>query len=290
MRWGGSKARKSKDLVGLIPHDIEHYFEPFCGYFCVFRRLITMSPHLQSFHLNDINSDLIAWIHSIRDGDFVERLREVRDRLLPELDHEDEIRAEFEASKHRWIIEEDTFAWFLLHVYAVGQYVSRNRSNIASFDPGYFNHGLQCETVEKALSFRRMLKRATVTNEDALSLLRDLNKKADASHFVYLDPPYIPADRDYGLYQHEMTDDEQVELAEILKQAKFRFMLSMGDSPGARDLYIHDQGFQSPFRKDKGFRARQMLYSYTGHARKQVQGRGKSGKTSEWVIMNYDIA
>jgi len=293
MRWGGSKQRRAKDIVRIIPYDIEHYVEPFAGLCSVGRRLIAERPGMKSVLFSDMNADLIAWLEMIRGthqdhGDFLDRLRDARSRLLPETDHEAEIRAEFEKSKDDWLFNGDPFAWFFLHLYAVGQYVSRHRANIASFDPAYFVHGLTCWTTEKASRWRTLLQRGTIRCGDALTLLRDLNEKADGSYCAYLDPPYIPPDRRFDLYQHELDDEQHRELAEILKVARFRFVLSMGDSPRCRDLYVCDKSFTSPFCTNPGFVCRSLYYTYTGHARKQVAGRGKVGKTNEWLIRNYD--
>ncbi len=281
MRWGGSKARKAPTIVAKIPHDIRHYIEPFCGYCCVYRRVMAVFPHLASYTVRDKNADLIAWLRSVADGSHIVKLAEARKRLLPELAHADEIREEFELSKGRWLFEGDTFAWFFLHCYAVGQYVSRNRSNIGSFDPGYFNHGLKCETIPKAERFQRQLQRTTVECGDAVRYLRDLNKRANKGWFAYLDPPYIPADKSFDLYQEDFTVDEHRDLCKVLKRARFRFLLSIGDSPPAREIYLNGNGFL----------VRPMLYLYGGHAHKQwIQGRGHRFKTKEWLVGNFRYA
>ena len=68
MRYAGSKALRAPDILAAIPDDVEHYVEPFCGSFCVFQRIISQRPHLQSYILNDIDADLIAWIKMVRGG------------------------------------------------------------------------------------------------------------------------------------------------------------------------------------------------------------------------------
>ena len=237
MRYSVSKQTQAKHIVRLIPHDVDHYVEPFAGIFSVYRKLV-QGRSLKSAIINDVDPDWYAWAMMVRGnnqdhGDFLDRLQNCLNRFLPERDHEDEIRAEFADCKRRWINEGDPFAWFFLRVYAHGQYVDRNRNDLACFDPSYLANGLACWSIEKAQRWRAALQSATVTNEDAFGLLRRLN----ADQFVYADPPYYPHCRKYDLYPHELTEDQHHELSSILQQARFRFLLSMGDNPPARDLY-----------------------------------------------------
>lgn len=57
-----------------------------------------------------------------------------------------------------------------------------------------------------------------------------LNKYIDDKDcFVYLDPPYMVQGKQ--LYNHFMEYDDYVEMAEILKKAKFKWLLSHDDNP-----------------------------------------------------------
>lgn len=273
MRYAGSKQTQAKHIVRLIPHDVDHYVEPFAGLFSVYRKLL-VGRSLKSAIINDVDPDWYAWAMMVRGdnqdhGDFIERLADCRDRFLPELDHEDEIRAEFEACKGRWIFDGDPFAWFFLRVYALGQYVDRNRNDLAFFDPKYFTHGLACWSLERAQQWRAALQAATVSNDDAFGLLRGLGSE----HFAYIDPPYYPFCRKYGLYPHELTEDQHYELSGIFRQARFRFLLSMGDNPPARDLYCLPE-----------YTKRLFHYSYCGACRKS---HSTKRRVMEWINRNY---
>lgn len=277
MQYAGNKQRRAKDIVRLIPHDVEHYVEPFAGIFSVFRCLLSDRDHIKTAIVNDLDADLYRWTMSLRGdnaehGDFIERLADARDRFLPEYDHADEIRAEFEASKSRWIDDGDPFAWFFLRLYAVGQFVSRKRANIASFEPIYLNRGLARWTIANAQKWRAALQFATVTNRDALDLLRELG----SDHFAYIDPPYFPYFQKSWLYPCELTEDQHQELAGILRETDCRWLLSMGDNPPARELHCHPS-----------FTCRQIRRNVTGHC-KRSWSNGR--EMTEWLNRNYSFA
>lgn len=294
-KFPGSKQKLSKGIVPLFPHDAEHYYEPFLGLGYVFKRLMLTPNSYKTFHLSDVFRPLVNFHQAVKGdttfGDIFERLRDARQRLLPEAEHEAEIRAEFYKRRERLRYVDDPFDWMFVQFYAFGQYCGRFRKNIASFDPQYLRGGLQVMTLERLQQWRSMLQHAEVARRDALELLRELSKRPDAaSCLCYLDPPYIPPNgskHPMQMYQHELTVDQHRVLAEILKTATFRFVLSIGDGPLARELYVTDESFRTPFRSKNGFHAIRVVPANSG--RRKNQDRKLPG-TPEWMVTNYDIA
>lgn len=290
MRYGGSKWQRSKRIVSLIPPTAMHYYEPFCGIASVFRRIMQSGPTFHSYNINDLDSDVYRFPLMVRGdlqdhGNCIERLDATLCRFMPERDHEPELRQYFEECKVRWIEHDDPFAWFFLHLYAVGQYVFRpsRRPNIASFDPTYLRHGLACWTLEKARWWRTMFQQASLTNVDALALLEDLNATADHTHLVFLDPPYEPPHKAFHLYPHDFSEHEHRVMAGVLRESRFYFMLTMGNYPLTWELYLNDPAFEMiPLR-----------CTYCGHRRQQKDKRDNSRnvktrdrkKTKEWLII-----
>jgi len=79
------------------------------------------------------------------------------------------------------------------------------------------------------------LRGVVIENRDAL----DLMPQHDGEETVYyVDPPYVAETRDKGSdYRHEMTDDDHVRLAEVLRSLKGAVLLSGYDCEMYRRLY-----------------------------------------------------
>lgn len=278
MRFCGSKWKLSAHIVRHIPPGVRHYVEPFAGTAAVFRRIMmTDWISFDSCWLNDACEDVHAWLRMIRGddqehGDFVDRLADVRKRFLPEKDHEDEIRDHFERCKVLYVGHDDPFAWFFLHLYAVGQYVFRpfQRANVASFDPAYLGSGVSTWTIAKAQLWRTCLLKAKLTCRDGLDVLANLPSSAD--QFVYVDPPYIlKGDSTFNMYTRELSLERHEELADILRHADFRWVLSIGDSPDSRRLYM-----TGDFN---------VLPRYCAQRSRHRSNKAVKGK--EWLIKNF---
>lgn len=56
-----------------------------------------------------------------------------------------------------------------------------------------------------------------------------------ANGLAYLDPPYYQQGE--ALYKHNLSDDDHVRLAAVLKAARYRFVLSYDDHQRIRELY-----------------------------------------------------
>ena len=71
------------------------------------------------------------------------------------------------------------------------------------------------------------LKRAQIENLPAIELINRYNTK---DVFIYADPPYLHGTRKGYLYKHEMTNQEHVELLEVLLKNPGKVLLSGYDS------------------------------------------------------------
>ena len=76
------------------------------------------------------------------------------------------------------------------------------------------------ETIQLAAE---RLKNAQIEHKDALELISDLYGK---NTFIYIDPPYLQDTRKKYLYNHEMTDEQHVELLRIVKNSDCKIMIS----------------------------------------------------------------
>jgi DNA adenine methylase len=101
---------------------------------------------------------------------------------------------------------------------------------------------------------------------------RDFIKKYDSEKtFFYVDPPYVPVTRSYHQrYVHELSIDDHVELAALLKSIKGKFLLSGYHSDLYDELY-------------KGFSCDSI-----GNIRTNAKGGGME-KATEVLWANYDL-
>lgn len=67
------------------------------------------------------------------------------------------------------------------------------------------------------------LKHAQIEHKDALELISDLKGE---NTFIYIDPPYLQETRKKYLYNHEMTDEQHMELLKIAKDSSCKIMIS----------------------------------------------------------------
>lgn len=74
------------------------------------------------------------------------------------------------------------------------------------------------------------LKDAQIECTDALTLIERYN---DENTLIYCDPPYLQGIRKRNMYQHEMSDEQHIELLKALKESKSKIILSGYDN----DLY-----------------------------------------------------
>lgn len=72
---------------------------------------------------------------------------------------------------------------------------------------------------------------ARITNLD----FREVLNHGDSSVLCYIDPPYFMASK--SIYTHEFSSQDHFDLLDILKVAKFKFVLSYENSPAVKEMY-----------------------------------------------------
>ena len=270
IRYPGSKAKLSRKIVEwYFPYEVRclDYHEPFAGAAYTYKRIIRNGLPFRSFHLSDKFDWIANYLLALRgdrrclDGtDLADAIEEAHKRFLPEADHEPEIRAEFERLKPACRAG-CPFAYLFLASYSNQQYLYPQRRNTASFHPQFLRGGISVASRAKALEWRALLRRATVSQADAFDVLPSLGSDA----FAYVDPPYVTHGK-FRLYGCEFERDDHHRLAEILRAAPYKWCLSYGDRPLVRELY-------------RGFDFRWLHRSHQGT-------RSKHPEHGEWLIRN----
>ena len=218
--WVGGKRQLAKKIVSMIP---EHraYVEPFSGAAWVF--FVKPREASKAEILNDLNEDLISL------------LRVTRDRLAGFYCQAQFLlssRAEFRdllgrSRRGEWLDEVDravAFYYLLRNSYGCrGTVYYTDRHHPARYR-------LDKDLLE---AVRERLRGVFIECRDFEVLI---NRCDDPQTFFYCDPPYTVSSRG-GYYEHEFREEDHRRLAEVLRAAKGRFLLSYDDAPLIRELY-----------------------------------------------------
>ena len=71
------------------------------------------------------------------------------------------------------------------------------------------------------------LKEAQIENTDALTLIERYNSD---DTLIYLDPPYLQSLRKKNMYAFEMTDEQHIQMLNLIKNSKSKIILSGYDN------------------------------------------------------------
>lgn len=116
------------------------------------------------------------------------------------------------------------------------------------------------------------LRNVTVTNRDALEILKEIKNDEDA--MIYLDPPYTFHERtSKNLYQCEQDDDKQQEMVELIKDAKASILVS-----GYKNS-IYDE----VLNESNGWTSMLLMNTYKHSSSR----RGIKPMVEEWIWKNY---
>lgn len=273
----GSKFMAAKDIMSLTPMGFREYREPFCASGAV----LEFVPAEKKRWINDLNPDIIRVHKAVRGDreynhpeDFLERILELRELPLKQLP------SIFEQAKSDLVFNDCPLAYVILNRLSYNQYVRRRRSDISPLGLSALGRGnisFRQLSKEKLRNARRVLQDVRITCGSYEALLEEEGDNV----WLFIDPPY-PMRAGSELYECHFSDDQQKDLADRLKVCKHRFLLTISRCTLTTMLY-GTKDFQSPFRKEPGFRIIPRYYRYHGGDRRNNQKPCK-----ELIVMNYD--
>lgn len=112
-----------------------------------------------------------------------------------------------------------------------------------------------------------------LTNRDALDVVSDLVGSNNPGVLAYLDPSYPIADKQHKMYPEELSIAQHNQLCELLKAARFRWILSMPFSLLVHEIYLKQTGFDR-------------VLLPTPHAEHLGRSTTKL-RDFEWIIKNF---
>lgn len=261
LRYEGSKARGARELIALRPLTYSSYCEPFAGSAAIFWKLRQNVPRW----LNDLDPHVTGFYKWFRDcPDSVDRIRDlIKTRLITA----DDVQREFVQAKFDFVSAKNpadrALAYLVLNRFSYGQFVAEHRPNIASLSWHHLRNGVTPLTREHLTRCKEMLQGVKITRMDFSKLLTKLPDDC----WTFIDPPYYQQ----GHYDLELSIGQHEQLRDILKKAKFKFLLTIAYCPYAKELYASGD-FKSVNKRK---------FPYTGNMPKDA-----SAKT-ELIIRNY---
>ena len=217
LKYQGAKNRLANWINSYIPkHSV--YLEPYFGSGAVFFN--KKRCHIET--INDLNEDVV---------NFFRVVREKPELLCAALEMTPYSRSEYMAS---YTVSANDTDIEKARKFCVRCWQGFGCSN--RYQNG-FKSGQQTNSPNPARAFAKLpevilqgaerLRGVQIENLPAIELI---NRYDTQDVFIYCDPPYLSGTRKGYLYKHEMTDDEHVELLEVLVKHPGRILLSGYDN------------------------------------------------------------
>lgn len=223
LKYHGGKSYLAQKIVDLMPPHTR-YCEPFFGGGSV---LFARDGEGVAEFANDLNGDLTLFWSTLRNEDtFPEFQRIVEatpfsDTFFQGADSENQVPN----PRSRWAIVERAAAFFIRNRQS-RQGLGRDFATPTKRLRRGMNENVSAwlTAVDGLPEVHARLKRVEIHNQPAVAFIKALDSEET---FFYCDPPYMHETRaTTGEYKHEMTEDDHIELLNILAEIKGKFLLS----------------------------------------------------------------
>ncbi len=220
LRYPGGKFYASNKIKKFLEIKHDEYREVFAGGLSVFLAK-ELAPKLN--WINDIDKDLINFYKIIQNQDARKQLYQLLDKEVANRDRHKEVKERVPKTKI-----EEAFRFFYLNRTSFSGIMKNPRWGFAlgSSIPPY----KWTKTIEPVA---QKLKDVKITNLDFSDVI--LAKSENSGVLMYLDPPYYNAAK--SLYTNDFKGGDHIRLANLLRETRFKFVLSYDDCPGVRKLY-----------------------------------------------------
>ncbi len=222
LKWHGGKFYLAPRIIALMPEH-KHYVEPYFGGGAV---LLAKDPEGVSEVANDLNGELSNFWRVIANlTAFQEFQRKVETTPFSKFEWA-------ESNRHHWggtIGSCDPYdAWqFFVRFRQSRQGLGKD---FATLSRNRTRRGMNEQVsswltaIEGLPEAHERLKRVVILNDDALNVIR---QQDGPNTLFYLDPPYLHETRSStGEYEHEMTEQQHVQLLGEIALIEGKFLLS----------------------------------------------------------------
>ncbi len=216
LRYPGSKQRIAPWIISHMPKH-HSYLEPYAGGIAV---LLNKEPS-RIETINDLDNDVVNLFQVIRSK---------RKELIEQIVYTPYSRAEYDASFAGGDTEVDRAKNFLIRSgmgfgFRLCEKTGFKRdiyAREAAYAVRYWN-----DLPAVITGVAQRLKMVQIENKPAVELIKSFNH---SNVLIYADPPYVLSTRSRKMYQHEMSDEDHVELLEALLLHTGPVMLSGYDN------------------------------------------------------------
>jgi len=224
LAWLGGKSKLADEIIRRMPDDHQAYCEVFAGAAWV----LFKKPESKVEIINDINRDLVTLYRCVKFH--LEELCKQFKWMLVARDEFDR----FLATPAETLTDIQRAArFYYLAKTSFGARVAKPTFGIAATGPSRLN----LLRIEEDLSEAHLrLSRVYIENRPYDQVISRFDKPGT---LFYLDPPYWGCEGDYGKQLFEREDFAR--LATQLDGIKGRFILSLNDTPGVREVFANFQ-------------------------------------------------
>lgn len=225
-RYPGSKWSIAKWIISHFPDEYEKmvYLEPFLGSGAVF---FNKNPGAVET-INDLDGDVVNLFQILRDKpEDLKRVLELTPYSREEYDRSFEPCKEPVEKARRYMVRTTQ---------AIGAKLGHGKC-------GWRNHksmkigGTACkwagitETIDEA-SARLRGSTTNLVQIEKMDAFRLIERYDTPDALIYIDPPYVRSSRKSGaLYVHEMTDQDQIRLLDLIISSRAKIIISGYDNP-----------------------------------------------------------
>lgn len=211
--WFGGKQKLADDIIARFPaHEV--YVEVFGGGASV---LLSKPPSKLDVY-NDLDDGLVNFFRCLRDEP---------ERLVPLLELTPYSRREWQEARETWWTIDDPIErarrWYVVASQSFGAMVAKDRhpNGERGHGRGWGGERLGRMHLNRAASTAnridhvwKFVRRMRLVQIEHLDWQACIDRYDHADCLFYLDPPYVPATRRAGGYQHELTEDDHRDLVE----------------------------------------------------------------------------
>ena len=232
IKWSGSKRSQCEEILPKFPHNINTYYEPFCGGCSMLMGLLHSDITVKRYVCSDLNGDLINLWNEIKENP--DEVYETYKKLWEELNKDNDIdrkKKYFEQQRTEYNKTHSPLIFFFIMrttTNGMPRYNSRGEFN-NSFH--VTRNGIEPERLKPILyDWSIKLKRNNVEFRHCSydSILKDVKK----DDFVYLDPPYANTK---GMYFGGIDLNAFFDFLRSLTKKDVKFALSFDGKSGEED-------------------------------------------------------
>lgn len=266
LRWYGGKFLLAPWIIEHFPRDYRelHYLEPYGGGASV---LLRKAPSVLETY-NDLDSSLVAFFRVLRTrpNELIQSLRLTpysREEYELSLSERDSLGDDLELARlffvRYWQSIGGTSA-------RSGWKVGRNKNGRYTSNPDSF-----AKAIENLPQIAERLRGVQIEHMEALELIR---RADNPDSLFYIDPPYVLRTRvnAYQSYAHELSEEDHIELSEILRGLSGYVLLSAYEDSLYDDLYLSRGWIKTSreARANRGRISREVLWLNPRLARERV--------------------